>query len=106
MNFLFNLQRVKTSEIIKSIEVVVGKLSYSQKNDLSVRLDEFEHYETKDRNVPNILWRLSGLFCFLLCFLLIVLYFPIKWIVTGNWGFNSRSNMGKLIHSWGKKIYR
>ena len=75
----------------------------------SNKIAEFvsKYVETKQCNLYGVIWRLSAIVLVPLLVLLYIIYMPIKWLITGKFGFTKGTDKNKyehLIWLWIKKI--
>jgi len=67
-----------------------------------IRFSPFEFYEWPKKEKVNILWRLTILF-FPIYILIIILFNPIKWMLTGKWGY-SQNFFDNFHAKWTRKL--
>ena len=69
--------------------------------------NDSKNIETKQCNLYGVIWRLSAIVLVPLLVLLYIIYMPIKWLITGKFGFTKGTDKKKyehLIWLWIKKI--
>jgi hypothetical protein len=58
-------------------------------NDELIRFSPFEFYQRPKKEKVSVLWRLT-LPLFPIYVLIIIIINPIKWMITGKWGYNQK----------------
>lgn len=87
---LSQLQKASDYDVQDWLEKSIRDLTPYQKqwirNDELIRFAPFEFYQRPKKEKVNVLWRITIL-VFPIYILLLFLFSPIKWIVTGKWGY-------------------
>lgn len=100
------LQPAANYEVEKWLETSIRNLTDDQKrwiyNEEIVRFSPFQFYKRVKKEKPTILWRLSALF-YPIYLILLILFNPIKWIFTGEWGYGEKFLDG-FHYKWTRKI--
>lgn len=102
------LSQLEKAEDFEVKEWLIKKLDLSpfQRNKLIsdeiIRFAPFEFYKRRKREKVNVLWRLT-LIIFPIYLFIIVLINPIKWIITGEWGYG-RKFIDNFHSKWVRKL--
>ena len=101
-----NIKQVQSKDVEQWLIENIPELTDYQKdclsNDSIVWFSPYYFYERIEKNKSAVLWRLTLPF-FGIAFLSLVLFNPVKWIITGRWGYD-QDFLDKWFNSWGNKL--
>jgi len=81
------------------------KLAYNQKRELEeiIKSLPYRHVEFIKKKKTNPLFRITAIF-FLLFYLLLLIFWPIKWLATGC-GYDYKSKLIQFLKKWENKLF-
>ena len=101
------LFRYKIVSAINVSQRLKERMEFStyQKSILTQTLEDlpYQFVSFEKPKKPNMFIRLTIPF-FLIFWLLLILFMPIKWIITGNGTYDVKGNVYKLIKGWAKSL--
>lgn len=103
---LSQLERANEWEVSKWLEENIVELTPYQKQKLSdhevLRFSPFYFYKRSEQRKVSILWRFS-IILYPIYIIAILLFNPIKWILTGKWGY-SQKFFDNFHAKWNRKM--
>lgn len=102
---LLNYERAWKYDVSKAICDRMELTDY-QKQKLPDVLDDipFEIMKRRKRKESTFVWRITGPLFLLWCLVIIVLYFPVKWMFTGNRYMSEREWVYRVHKKWANRL--
>lgn len=77
--------------------------SYKKKIEDFIIENGYRIYKEKIISKPNPIFRLTIPF-YIILFVLMVIWMPLKWLVTGNWYYDTNGTIYLLFKKWQEKL--
>ena len=102
---LTNLKPAADHEVQKWLEESLELTQYQKSliyNNELIRWGPFDFYKDRNKEKSSGWWRLT-LLLFPIYWILLIVAMPLKFIMTGKWGYNQKF-VDKYYHSWCRKL--